>query len=138
MSPIDRSVQLQAHYKQLNEENPDAGILDAWLDFSALKYKATPELKEGELPTENTKARWEYVSKPAPGYLVPLMTGYKGISPLYSPGHVANARDSNTPFRFVEAAYGIGEWVSPHKFTNLDSLFWRYKSYDDWYLCTQA
>jgi CRISPR-associated protein Csy2 len=135
---IDRSTLLQAHCEQLKAENPKADILDAWLDFSALKYRAVPEVKEGELPTEDTKAIWEHVPKPSPGYLVPIMTGYKGISPLYPAGEVANARDSVTPFRFVEAAYGIGEWVSPHKFTTLESVFWQYQSYDDWYLCKQA
>ncbi len=135
---VDRSELLQAHFKQLREENSNADMLSAWLDFSALKYQAVPEVKEDEHLTGDSKARWEYVPKPASGYLIPIMAGYKGISPLYPPGDVANTRNKDTPFRFVEAAYGLGEWVSPHKFTTLESLFWRYQSFDDWYLCTQA
>ena len=40
---LDRSEYLEEHYKKLVKENPDAELLDAWLDFSALKQKARPK-----------------------------------------------------------------------------------------------
>ena len=39
----DRSDYLQEHYQTIQKDNPDAELLDAWLDFSALKQKARPK-----------------------------------------------------------------------------------------------
>lgn len=38
----DRSQYLEEHYQELSNKNPDAELLDAWLDFSSLKQKARP------------------------------------------------------------------------------------------------
>jgi len=40
---LDRSEYLEEHYQKLAKEDPDAELLDAWLDFSALKQKARPK-----------------------------------------------------------------------------------------------
>lgn len=40
---LDRSQYLEEHYQKLNKENPETELLDAWLDFSALKQKARPK-----------------------------------------------------------------------------------------------
>jgi len=40
---LDRSRYLENHYQALIEDNPDAELLDAWLDFSMLKQKARPK-----------------------------------------------------------------------------------------------
>jgi len=40
---LDRSQYLESHYQELVEDNPDAELLDAWLDFSMLKQKARPK-----------------------------------------------------------------------------------------------
>jgi len=127
---MDKTGLLRQH-----AETRQLDILDAWLDFIAIKYKAEP--KPDEAITEKTKADWQYVDKPYPGYLVPIMTGYKGISPLYSPGTVKNTRDPDVPFRFVEAVYGIGEWKSPHRLTDIAACLWHYQHQDDLYLCRQ-
>jgi CRISPR-associated protein Csy2 len=132
---MDRSDLLKKHYETLLAENPEAELIDAWLDFSALKYAARPDPNEDEDPTEQTKATWEHVAKPGDGWLVPITTGFKAISPLYENGEVARSRDPHTPFRFVESAYGIGEWLSPHRIVSLEQIFWRYKTDGDWYLC---
>ena len=39
----DRSEYLSAYYENLKKKNPDAELIDAWLDFSALKQKARPK-----------------------------------------------------------------------------------------------
>ncbi|MEA3359920.1 MAG: type I-F CRISPR-associated protein Csy2, partial [Thermodesulfobacteriota bacterium] len=39
---LDRSQYLESHYQKLKGNNPDAELLDAWLDFSMLKQKARP------------------------------------------------------------------------------------------------
>jgi len=131
---VDRSELLKNHFDVLKVDKPEIEMIDAWLDFCALRQKARPEIKEGEMPNEDTSASWEYVPKPAKGWLVPIAIGFKAISPLYDGGEVARARDPNTPFRFVESAYGIGEWLGLHRIRDLDQLFWRYEVVGDFYL----
>lgn len=141
---LDRSNYLNEHYQTLldtheqNGGNPSPQLLDAWLDFSALKYKANPHLKDGKTePDHSTLADWVYVKKPKPGYLVPLMTGYKAISELYEAGDVSNTRDEVTPSRFVEAVHSIGEWKGMHSVKSLPEVIWRYQNDGQWYLCKQ-
>ncbi|MFC3190086.1 type I-F CRISPR-associated protein Csy2 [Pseudocitrobacter faecalis] len=122
---FDRSEWLVEHHQQ----HPEMSRLDAWLDFSAIKYQS-------QAPDERGDARWEYQPKPMPGYLVPLMCGYQRISPLYKPGEVANARDENTPFAFVEAVYGVGEWRGLHRITDIEPLLWRYRTTATGYYCS--
>ena len=142
---IDRKDYLQQHYQELlakhdkeknNKDKPQ--IIDAWLDFAALKYEAIPEPPEDQdVPDENTPANWEYVAKPNSGYLVPLMTGYKAISELYEPGQVLNTRDETTPSRFVEAIHSVGEWKGMHSTKDISAIIWRYHHDNQWYICKQ-
>lgn len=132
----DRSLLLEQHLK---ETDPEAELLDAWLDFSSLKYKAIPQLEdEHDVPNENTKAEWQRCEKPFDkDWLVPLMVGYKAISPVYKPGEVANVRDESVPACFVEAVHSIGEWQSFHRVANIDDVIWQYSTNEEWYLCRQ-
>ncbi|MRS92366.1 type I-F CRISPR-associated protein Csy2 [Enterobacteriaceae bacterium RIT714] len=125
----DRSSFLAEHHQALQQTNPDAEMLDAWLDFAALKMAAQ------DVADPQESADWRYVKKPKSGYLVPLMTGWQRISPLYEPGTVSNARDSDTPFCFAEAVYGIGEWRGVHHIKTPDDLLWRYHITDTGYYC---
>ncbi|MCT2387888.1 type I-F CRISPR-associated protein Csy2 [Erwinia pyrifoliae] len=123
---LDRSALLAAHHSQ----PPQAEMLDAWLDFAALKMQAD----DGATPADGN-VQWQHQPKPGAGYLVPLMTGYRAISPLCPPGEVANSRDNETPFRFTEAVYGVGEWRGLHRIDDLRHLLWRYHHQDEYYLC---
>jgi CRISPR-associated protein Csy2 len=131
----DRSELLKAHFLHLVKTQPDATMLDAWLDFSALTYSAVPSVNVDE-PTEQDTASWQRVEKPGKGYLVPITTGYKAISALHAAGTVTNSRDSQYPFCFVESVYGVGQWISPHRATHVRDVIWRHKHQGPWYLCT--
>jgi hypothetical protein len=37
---------------------------------------------------------------------------------------LTGARDTTTPFRFVESLYSLGQWISPHRLTRLEQLLW--------------
>jgi CRISPR-associated protein Csy2 len=133
---MDRSDLLASHY---HERQNEIDLMDAWLDFSALKYQAQPKLKEGELePSDFTEAEWVRMDKPAKGWLVPITNGYKAISPIYPAGEVANTRDSTTPVCFVEAAHSIGEWRSLHRIQHVTDMLWHYRYEQEWYLCQQG
>jgi len=196
----DRSGYLADHYQALLQENPEAELLDGWLDFSALKYGARPKCdrltkhlhllatkeldnqtvaslveawqthlaapyQQGKVPqavkdyfsrsepvksdpkllqqwqdycqpTEKTSADWEYVKKPKPGYLVPIMTGYKAISQVYANNEVAGTRDDETDVCFVESVHSVGEWQSVHRLKKPEDLqqsLWRYHYKEHWY-----
>lgn len=136
---IDRSDLLASHYHTLKQQQTDAELIDAWLDFSALKYQALPKLKEDELEaTDKTEAEWLRMDKPAKGWLVPITNGYKAISPIYPAGEVANTRDTTTPICFVEAVHSIGEWRSLHRIQQVADMLWHYRHEQDWYLCRQG
>ncbi|MCE9686511.1 type I-F CRISPR-associated protein Csy2 [Shewanella sp. AS16] len=137
----DRHEYLKQHSEALIA-HAEAGLvnplLDAWLDFSALKYTAQAELSDKQTePDETTNANWKYQAKPFPGFLVPLMTGYKAISEVYGPGQVGNLRDQQIPARFVESVHSIGEWLSMHRVADIKEFIWRYYQDGDWYLCQQ-
>ena len=201
----DRSGYLTDHYQDLLDADPKAELLDGWLDFSALKYKARPKCdliskhinllatkepgnqvvislteawqshlevpyQESRIPqvvndyfdrfepskankillqqwleycqpTEKTPADWQYVKKPRPGYLVPIMTGYKAISQVYLNKEVAGTRDAETDVCFVESVHSIGEWQSVHRLRKPEDLqqsLWHYHYEENWYLCKQG
>ncbi len=91
-------------------------------------------------PDSKTDAVWEYIKKPKPGFLVPIMTGYKAISPVYKNGEVANTRDNETDVCFVEAVHSVGEWQGVHHLRSAKALkqsIWHYHYEENWYLCQQ-
>ncbi|MGA5653699.1 type I-F CRISPR-associated protein Csy2 [Rahnella contaminans] len=127
---VDRSELLAQHVAERRAQDPQVEMIDAWLDFSTITYRAGQQ--------EEGSAQWQYQPKPAKGYLVPLMVGFTPISPLYAAGDVARTRDTTSPFRFVEAAYGVGEWRSPHRVSDIHQLIWRYPVSTEHYICSHA
>ncbi len=114
-----------------------AGVQDpelaAWMSFSTIRYAADTN------QTQNGKTPWLLVEKPATGWITPLAVGYRRISPLYGPGKVKNVRDPTVPACFVENLYSLGQWISPHRITDTDHLFWQ-QEYDGTgrYLCRNS
>lgn len=121
---VQREDLLAEHLAELRqaspEVNPQPNALDALLDLSRLNIE--PVVGPSSEADQSAPVKWEVRRKP--GWLVPLPIGYAGISPLYAPGEVENARDGSTPFRFVESLYSLGQWISPHRLTSLEQLLW--------------
>lgn len=115
---VQRDDLLVGHLAEMRVAQPESNALDALLDLSRLNIE--PVLSQAD--EADAPVKWEIRRKP--GWLVPLPIGYAGISPLYAPGEVENARDAATPFRFVESLYSLGEWVSPHRLNDLSQLLW--------------
>lgn len=117
---VQRDDLLASHLAELRVTLPESHALDALLDLSRLNIEPVPsQSNDADRPEQ---VEWEIRRKP--GWLVPLPIGYAGISPLYAPGEVDNARDGTTPFRFVESLYSLGQWISPHRLEGLDQLLW--------------
>lgn len=118
---VQREDLLAKQLMELRAKQSDASALDVLLDFSRLNI-------EPDLPSPDRPGELQWGVRRKPGWLVPLPVGYAGLSPLYEPGEVENARDAITPFRFVESLYSLGEWVSPHRLMTLDQLLWHTES----------
>lgn len=117
---VQREDLLAGHLAELRATRKESNALDALLDLSRLNIE--PVIGPPNDADQPAPVKWEIRRKP--GWLVPLPIGYAGISPLYAPGEVENARDGTTPFRFVESLYSLGQWISPHRLTSLEQLLW--------------
>lgn len=116
-----RDDRLTEHTATLKAHDKSTTALDAWLDLSRLNHEC--RITKGEDDNAKEQVSWE-VRRPYPGWLVPIPVGYGAISELFDPGTVANARDPEVPFQFVESLYSIGEWVSPHRIKHPEALMW--------------
>lgn len=120
---VSRDDLLRARWSELKATDPAATTLDAWLDLSRQNHRAE-RFEDTDPKTGNITERVEWTTDRAKGWIVPIPVGYAALSPLYDAGTVSRARDSTTPFRFVESVYSIGQWVSPHRLRNADDLLW--------------
>ncbi|MGJ8521950.1 CRISPR-associated protein Csy2 [Carnimonas sp. R-84981] len=120
---VQRDDLLKKHTEALKTTDKTATAFDAWLDLSRINHECCAI--EDQSSSAATKQQFEWrIRRPYPGWLVPIPVGYAAISPLYNPGEVANARDPERSFRFVESIYSIGEWISPHRIKDPEELFW--------------
>lgn len=119
---VGRDDLLPVRLEALRKEHSEATALDAWLDLSRFNYRAEKEGGEG---TASQPVRWRDPDRgKGSGWIVPIPVGYVGLSGLHGPGQVENARDPDTPLRFVESIYSMGEWISPHRLDNIEALLW--------------
>jgi len=70
------------------------------------------------------------------GWIIPIATGFQGITEL---GTAENQRDPDTSHRFAESIVTLGEFVMPHRITDLDNILWHYNAdlENNLYLCQQ-
>ena len=114
---VQREDRLQQRLSEMRQSNSEANTLDALLDLSRLNI-------EPDIPNPDKSKIKEWGIRKQSGWLVPIPVGYAAISPLYEAGEVLNARDSESPFCFVENLYSLGEWLSPQRLTTLQQLLW--------------
>lgn len=125
---VSRDDLLQARRLELQATQPDATLLDAWLDLSRLNYRATRHAAIDE-KTGATQETIEWKPDTRAGWIVPMPVGFAPLTALHPPGAVAGARDARVPFQFVESVYSIGQWIGPHRLGDIDQLMWQ-PSYD--------
>lgn len=86
--------------------------IDAMLDYLTVKNRSSVDA--------TAQVEWTATRK-TPGWIVPIATGFHGIS---EPGQAENARDAQTPHCFAESLVTLGEFVMPYRIKRLDDLFW--------------
>ena len=127
---VSRERALADRTAELRVKDANSTSLDALLDFARLNFECAQDAEDPQ------RGHWS-IRKPR-GWLVPIPCGYRAISPLYEPGVVRHTRDATTPFRFVESIYSLGQWLSPHRVSDLTQLLWqqRYDAEHGLYRCT--
>lgn len=113
---VARDDLLQARLAELQAEFPGATVLEAWLDLSRWNHRAVPD--------GDGSSAFTWQSDERQGWIVPIPVGYAGLSDLQPPGSVNGARDMQTPLRFVEPIWSLGQWISPHRLGGFDDLLW--------------
>lgn len=121
---VSRDDLLQERLASLQKGTPDASVLDAWLSLSRLTHRANKTHAMDD-KTGEPREVLEWLTERPKGWVVPIPVGYAALSPLYAAGTVANSRDNVTPFRFVESIYSIGQWISPHRLSQVNDLLWQ-------------
>ena len=118
--------------QQEMEQGRDA--LDAMLEYLTVHHICTQD--------EDGKAEWKSQRKldsegNKPGWIVPIATGFQGISEL---GQAKNQRDPDTPHCFAESVVTLGEFRMAHRVMRLDEVLWHYHTESDknLYLCQQV
>ncbi|CBA17528.1 type I-F CRISPR-associated protein Csy2 [Xanthomonas albilineans] len=113
---VARDDLLGTRLAELQEHTPEATGLHAWLSLSRINWRHVPDAAAG-------KGEWQH-DRSGRGWIVPIPVGYGALGAVHKAGSVANARDANTPFRFVESLYSVGEWISPHRLQTPHHLLW--------------
>ena len=120
---VCRDDLLQSRVEALHESLPEATALDALLDLSRFNWRPLRATATTNA-TPDITAKIEWGPEPRPGWIVPIPVGFGALSDLLPAGEVENARDRDTPFRFVESIYSIGQWISPHRLDNASQVLW--------------
>ncbi len=118
--------------REAMEQGADA--LDALLDYLTLHHHC--EKNDAGNVTWHSQRKTDETGK-RPGWIVPIATGFQGITPL---GQAKNQRDPDVPHRFAESVVTLGEFKMAHRIESLDELLWRYHADlpNNLYLCQQV
>lgn len=114
------------------EDGCDA--LDALLDYLTVHHRCERD-EEGNVSWRSYRKSGSDGDRP--GWIVPVATGFHGISPL---GIAKNQRDPDTPHRFAESLVTLGEFRMAHRIDSLDEVLWQYHIDipNNLYLCQQV
>lgn len=113
---VERPDLLEQRHQALLATQAEATRLDAWLSLARINW-------HWQAGQEDGKGEWQHDRQDL-GWIVPIPLGYGALGDLQDAGSVINARDNQTPFRFVESLYGIGQWLSPHRLHSAQQLLW--------------
>lgn len=94
--------------------------MDALIDYVAIHHSC----EQGDEGEVLWKSHHKSQTGKPPGWIVPIATGFHGISDL---GQARNQRDPVTPHRFAESLVTLGEFKMPHRFDSVADMLWCYQ-----------
>lgn len=110
---------------ELIDQHPNMSATDILINACSTHH--TPLINDsGETYWQSKRITTDY------GYLVPMMVGYHGISDVFEPGVMKNARNSDAGqvrCQYVDSIYSLGQWIHPHQLRlgqGFKSAFWYY------------
>lgn len=108
-----------------------ADALDALLEYLTIHHRCERD-DDGNVQWFSQRKTGE--DGKSTGWIVPIATGFQGISPL---GSAKNQRDPDTPHRFAESVVTLGEFRMVHRIEDLNDLLWQYQAdlSSNLYLC---
>lgn len=111
----------------MQNQGDNINAITALLDYLTVRHRSETDA--------DGQTEWTAKRKTA-GWIVPIATGFHGISPL---GSAENQRDPGTPHRFAESLVTLGEFVMPYRIKRLDELLWQshYDAENNFYLIQQ-
>ncbi|ROO23820.1 type I-F CRISPR-associated protein Csy2 [Salinisphaera japonica] len=109
---VSRDDLITQRHDALAAEDANATRLDAWLSLSRINWRYNDD-----------EHKWQH-DRRGLGWVVPIPVGYGALGDVHPGGDVVNARDPDTPFRFAESLYSMGQWISPHRLEQAEQLIW--------------
>ncbi|USQ12978.1 type I-F CRISPR-associated protein Csy2 [Legionella lytica] len=105
--------------------NNGQDAIDAMLDYLKVMHRSEQ--------SDQGKVTWTSEKKIS-GWIVPIATGFHGISPL---GQAKNQRNPDVPHQFAESVVTLGEFKMVYRLKNLDDMLWYFYSdrVNNLYLC---
>ncbi|OPX55108.1 CRISPR-associated protein Csy2 [Oceanospirillum multiglobuliferum] len=121
--------------RELLQHEMEQGLdaLDGILEYLTVHHTCTQD-DDGNIHWKSQRKVDSNGKKP--GWIVPIATGFQGISEL---GQAKNQRDSDLPHRFAESIVTLGEFRMAHRIKQLDEVLWHYHAdlSHNLYLCQQ-
>jgi CRISPR-associated protein Csy2 len=122
--------------RELMQQSMERGedVITAMLDYLTIHHKCDKD-DDGNVTWTSHRKTDDQGQKL--GWVVPISTGFHGISDL---GEAKNQRDPTTPHRFAESVVTLGEFRMAHKIKHLDEVLWYYHTdiKNNLYLCQQS
>lgn len=119
---VSREALLEQHIRRLKRKNPEADSLDALFDLSRVNIDPKSSYQTALTSGKDVTTGWRTRRKSA--RFIPIPVGYASLTRLHAPGEVKSARDAETPFRFVECLFTLGQWFGPHRLDDICQLLW--------------
>lgn len=118
---VERSDLIPERLKKMQETQPEATPLDAWLSLSRVNWRCK---SEAQSPKTETKKENIWENDQDNGWIVPMPVGYGAVGEMQQSGSVSSARDNTIPFQPVESLFSIGEWIAPFRLKHPNDLLW--------------
>ncbi|WP_426701637.1 type I-F CRISPR-associated protein Csy2 [Rhodanobacter sp. Col0626] len=120
---VSREGALDQRLTQLRKVHPNVNSLDVLLEFSSRRVEPLVITQNGVSDDSARTEGIEWRARRRSARLVPIPVGYASIYPVRAAEETID--DNQSPFRFVENLFSLGQWLSPHRVWDMRNLLWQ-------------